>query len=108
MKFDIKCYKNDTLSLNFEMKVNDVPLDLTGSTIRLQVRPSAGSNTLTLSLTAGNGINITGTDSNIVTINKLITIAAGDYVYDLEIQFANGEVKTYVQGAFKVTEDITK
>lgn len=108
VKFDIKCWKNDTLSLSYEMKVNDVPLDLSGATVRLQVRPTAGSNTLTLSITNGNGINITGTDHNIIAISKLITIASGDYVYDLEVAFANGEVKTYVHGSFKVSEDVTK
>jgi hypothetical protein len=108
VNFPIKCWRNDTLTLNFEMKVNDVPLDLSGATVRMQIRPSYGSNTLTLSIAEGTGITVTGDDDNIVSISKLITITAGEYVYDLEIQYASGEVKTYVQGAFSVHEDVTK
>lgn len=104
----LKVWRNDTLALNFELKVEDEPIDLSSATIRMQIRPDYGSNTLTLSLTEGNGITVTGTSNNMVALNKVITIASGEYVYDLEAAFANGDVKTYVKGEFIVSEDSTK
>jgi hypothetical protein len=108
VNFPIKILKNDSLNTVLEFKVNDVPLDLSGATVRMQIRPSATSSTLSLALTEGSGISVGGTDNNIVTLNKLINIAAGNYVYDLEIDFGSNVVKTYLKGDFVVTEDVSK
>lgn len=107
-KYDIQVWRNDTLSLNFALSVDNVPIDLTNATIRMQVRPTFGSNTLSLALTEGNGITVSGTNNNVIELRKNIAIEAGDYVYDIEAAFDNGYVKTYVQGVFQVSEDSTK
>lgn len=107
-KHDIKMWRNDTLAINFELSIDDVPINLGGATVRMHVRPSYGSNTLTLAFTEGNGITVTGASNSVIEVKKLITIAAGNYVYDLESQFSNGDVKTYIKGNFIVQEDITK
>lgn len=107
-KHDLKVWRNDTLAINYELSIDGQPIDLSGATIRMQVRPDYGSNTLSLAFTEGNGITVTGTDHNVIEVKKLINIASGSYVYDLESQFSNGDVKTYVKGAFIVSEDATK
>lgn len=107
-KHDIKVWRNDTLAINFELSIDGAPIDLSGATIRMQVRPEVGSNTVTLALTEGDGITVTGSSHNMVEVKKLITTAAGSYVYDLESQFSNGDVKTYVKGNFVISQDITQ
>lgn len=107
-KHDIKTWRNDTLAINFELSIDGAPIDLSGATIRMQVRPDYGSNTLTLAFTEGSGITVSGANNNMIEVKKLINIASGNYVYDLEAQFANTDVKTYVKGNFTVSEDSTK
>lgn len=107
-KHDIKVWRNDTLSINFELSIDGVPINLGGATVRMQIRPNYGSNTLTLAFTEGDGITVSGTTNNIIQIKKIISIASGNYVYDLESQFSNGDVKTYIRGNFIVSEDATK
>lgn len=107
-KHDIKTWRNDTLAINFELSIDGTDLNLSGATIRMQVRPAAGSATTTLALTEGDGITVSGANHNVIQLKKLITIAQGEYVYDLESQFSNGDVKTYLKGNFVVQEDITK
>lgn len=104
----LKVYKNDHLSTVLEFKLNDTPIDLSAATVLLQVRPTATSNTLTLAITNGNGITIGGDDNNQVTIYKLINIAAGEYVYDLQITYSSGQVKTYLHGEFIVSDDTSR
>lgn len=104
----IRVWRNDTLGINFTLDISGVPINLGSSTVRMQIRPDYGSNTLSLSLTEGNGITVTGTNNDTIEVKKLITLAAGSYVYDLEVQSSDGTVKTYVNGDFIVSEDATK
>lgn len=108
--FNIKAYKNDTLSLVFEMKLNGDPIDLSSSVVKMYVRPSAESNTLAMFFEEGNGITVSANPDNfenIININKVVNINAGEYVYDLEIT-TGSVVKTYLTGEFTVTQDVTR
>ncbi len=88
---------------------NDVPVDLTGSEIEIQVRKKPNSTDAELTLTEQNGgITVGGVDDNQITINYPVDIAAGTYVYDMVVVFPNGNEKTYIWGNFIVYEDITK
>jgi hypothetical protein len=42
-----------------------------------------------------------------ITINKDINLAAGNYVYDMAVKFSNTNIKTYIWGNFIVYQDIT-
>ncbi len=88
---------------------NDVPVDLTGSDVEIQVRKKPNSTDAELTLTEQNGgITVGGVDDNQITINYPVDIAAGTYVYDMVVVFPNGNEKTYIWGNFIVYEDITK
>jgi hypothetical protein len=108
-QYNVKIWRNDTWGQTFAILSNDVAVDLTGSTIVIQVRqsPSSATSLLTLSTTAST-ITITGTSHNQVTLNKVVDIPAGTYNYDMNITFPSGVVKTYIWGTFIVQEDITK
>lgn len=81
--YPIKVWRNDTLPIVFEIKIGDTPVDLSGADVRLQVRPSAGSATILINLSEGAGITVGGANNNQISIRSVITIAAGEYVYDM-------------------------
>jgi hypothetical protein len=112
MSLNFSHIKSDTFDqVNFELKVNTVVKNLTGAVIRMQLRKTADDETPALSLTsvAGAGITITSPTTGLFKINtQIINIPVFDYEYDIEIAFADGTVKTYVQGIFSITQEITR
>jgi hypothetical protein len=108
-QYNVKIWRNDSWSQTFAILADTTPVDLSGSTILLQVRPSAASASVVLTLsTANSSISIGGANRNQITLNKIVDVAAGSYVYDMNVTFPTGEVKTYIWGNFIVQEDITK
>jgi hypothetical protein len=108
-QYNISIWRNDTWSQVMRITANDVPVDLTGSDVEIQVRKKPNSTDAELTLTEQNGgITVGGVDDNQITINYPVDIAAGTYVYDMVVVFPNGNEKTYIWGNFIVYEDITK
>ena len=108
-QYNIQLWRNDTWAQTFAITANNVAVDLSGSTITIQVRKTANAPAVDLSLsTGGNGITISGVGNNLIVLNKVVNIAAGNYLYDMNVTFPSGVVKTYVWGTFLVQEDITK
>jgi len=107
--YNIQIWQNDTWSQIFQLKANDIPIDLTGAFVEIQVRQTPTSSTAVMTLDSNdNGITLGGVDLNQITINSPVTATAGGYVYDMTIQFPNGNVKTYIWGSFIVYADITQ
>ena len=111
MALDFTHIKGDTFELvNFQMLVNSVALNLTGCTLRMQLRKEYGGIVyLSLTSVASAGITITTAASGLFKINKqIIDIDANNYIYDIELIKADGTVKTYISGNFYVTNDVTR
>lgn len=108
-QYNVKIWRNDSWMQVFALLADTTPINLTGCTVVVQVRTSADAPTsaLTLSTTNG-GISIGGINNNQITLNKKVDIPADSYVYDMNVSFPSGEVKTYIWGTFFVQEDITK
>lgn len=84
-----------------------VPIDLTGATIRMQLRRSPTSNVV-FQIQVGAGITITNAMAGQFKINEqIIDIEPGDYFYDIEFTIDN-VVKTWVRGTWKIIADITR
>jgi hypothetical protein len=84
------------------------PIDLTGYSARLQVRPRSGGNVL-VSLTSGSGITLGTTNGTIdLTISAGATslLPAGSYRYDLEL-VTGTTVTRLIEGLFTVSAEIT-
>jgi hypothetical protein len=108
-QYNVQIWRNDSWSQIFTIIADSVPVNLTGCTITIQVRKTASASTIDLTLsTADSTITIGGASFNQITLNKKVTIAAGSYLYDMNVSFPTGVVKTYVWGSFFVQEDITK
>lgn len=87
------------------------PINLSNYTARMQVRQSYTATQTVLSLTNGSGITLGGTAGTIdllIPATTTASIGAAQYVYDLEIESASGEVTRVVQGTFSVTPEVTR
>lgn len=107
--YNIQIWKNDNWAQTFGLFANQVPIDLTGSFVEIQIRPSINSSTVTATLDSdGNGITVGGVDNNLILVDYQVTFAAGPYVYDMTVVFPGDFVKTYIWGTFVVYQDITQ
>ena len=89
---------------------NGTPIDLTGYTARMQVRPKFGSDNAVLTISSpSSGIVITpltGTLNLTATTAQTGDIPGGFYVYDLEIT-SGGVVTRLMQGSVTVRDQVT-
>jgi hypothetical protein len=87
------------------------PVNLTNYTARMQARSTYDASTAALSLTNGSGITLGGTAGTIgLLVGATVTAAIGaaQYVYDLELVSASGEVTRLIEGTLIVTPEVTR
>lgn len=111
MGLNFQNIKGDTFEqVTFELLLNSEPYSLEDAIIRMQLRKEYGGIPY-LSLTSidNAGITITDAVNGHFKINEqIIDICAGNYLYDIEIEFGDGSVKTYVSGNFVIKNDVTR
>lgn len=85
------------------------PVDLTGATARMQIRAGLGSALLLELNTENGGLAIIGPGTLVRTLSAAQTAALTwtDGVYDLEVEYADGTVQRYLQGAVTVSREVT-
>jgi hypothetical protein len=110
-KYNIVCPQGSTYDQQFTYSINDVPVNLTTYTARMQVREKHTSTTKTLDLTTENGRIVLGGAAGTITVNvpaaSTAALVAKDYVYDLEL--VSGSIVTRLfEGKFLVTAEVTK
>ena len=111
MSLNFSHIQGDTFeAVNFAVVKNAVPVNLTGAVIKMQVKKEcAGLNILSFSTVGSAGLTITNAVAGLFKINKqIINIPEFNYIYDIEITFLNGDVKTWIEGNFVVKCDITR
>ena len=109
-KFNLICEQATTFNFQFSVNNNAVPINLTGYTGTMTVRPFVGSSTTTITATTTNGrMVITGATGTVtVTISSALTeeIVAGRYSYDLVLD-SGSTVTRFLEGLFIVTGAVT-
>lgn len=103
--------KGDTFeSVNFEIKVDGVAIDLTDARIRMQLKKECGGKSyLSLTTLLNAGLTITDALLGKFKINEqVIDIEVGTYIYDIEIKFADNSVKTWISGEFIINCEVTE
>ena len=103
--------RNDTFyEVPFQIVKNNVEVDLTGAVITMQLRKVYGGEIfLNLTSVASAGITITTPLEGRFKINEqIISIEASTYLYDIQIAFADGTVKTWISGDFIINNDVTR
>ncbi len=111
MSLNFSHIKGDTFeAVNFAVVKNTVALNLTGAVIKMQLKKECGGVAiLSFTSVASAGLTITNAAGGLFKINKqIINIPEYNYLYDIEITFADGTVKTWVEGNFVVKCDITR
>ena len=91
--------------------INGVKADFTDAIIRMQLRKKDCDLKAVLSLTsvANAGLTIVDAVNGIFKINKqVINVDVYNYVYDIEIEFADGTIKTYIRGNFNILAEVTR
>ncbi len=109
-KFNLICEQATTFNFQFSINNDAVPINLTGYTGTMTVRPFVGSSTTTITATTTNGrMVITGATGTVtVTISAALTeeIVAGRYSYDLVLD-SGATVTRFLEGLFIVTGAVT-
>jgi hypothetical protein len=110
--YKIICDQGATFQRVFTItESNDEPMDLTGYTARMQIRPEIESSDVLIELTTQNGrITLGGTAGTIelnLTPQNTATIDR-DGFYDLEIISSGGAVHRVLRGRFVVNLEVTR
>ena len=111
MALDFTHIKGDSFeAVNFQIIVNDNPLNLNGCSLHMQLRKEYGGVVfLSLTSVASAGITISNPTGGLFRINKqIINLDAFNYIYDIQLIKADGSVKTYISGNFNITNDVTR
>lgn len=108
--YDIICLQGATFDTIFTYSVGGTPINLTGYTAAMQVRPSYPAAPI-ISLTTGNGITLGGAAGTIrvqIAAGTTASYKAAQLLYDLELTSGSGVVIRLLQGRFTITSEVTR
>ena len=110
---NLTLYQGATFQRVLKLTDANGPVNLTGATVRMQVRQTVGAGAVLLALTEANGrALITNTVEGEITLKMFatdtaaLTFASG--VYDLEIEYADGTVDRLLEGKLRVSPEVTR
>lgn len=110
-KYNLVCDQATTFNFVFTININNVPLNLSGYTGTMTVRPFVGATTTTVVASTANGRMVLGgaLGSVSITIDAATTgaISASRYSYDLVLD-SGSTVTRYLEGKFIVTGAVTQ
>lgn len=110
--YNITVYRGDTWNgiPTIELKKNDAPIVIpTDAKIYMQVKSDCEEPIAMQTLSTENGAIsiIDGTNGKFRINPTIINIDGGTYVYDVQINFTDTNIKTYMRGNFTVIPDVT-
>lgn len=109
---NLTIYKGDTFDFTFKLRTKGAfgapgdYVDLTGATAKAQIRASQDDTTVMAEFTCS-----TGDDTGSVSLQLSPTQTAaltGNGVWDVQITFADGAIKTYLAGTTTVVKEVTR
>lgn len=106
------CPQGSTFRRTLTYTLDEVPVDLSGYSSRLQVREYYYSTDPVVSLISGSG-GITmggsaGTIDILISASTTSVFPTGTHVYDLEIVSPSDIVDRLIEGTFNVTPEVTR
>ena len=108
-RYNITVYQGTTFTLSPVWKVDNLPVNLTGYTAKMQVRDISGN--LIVELSTSNGkIVITpalGQVAMTLTATQTAALAVGNYNYDLNLTDTASNVYKILEGAFILKASVT-
>lgn len=109
MEYNFTHKQGDTFkAVNFA--VTGTPTLPTIATVKMQLRKECGGLVaLNLTSVASAGITIVDAVTGLFKINEqIINIPEYNYLYDIQITFVDGIIRTWLSGSFNVECDITR
>ena len=101
-----------TFNLLLTWEIDNIPVNITNWTARLQARVDVEDSEVILSLTTSNGGITLGGAAGTISLDQTATqtalLPAGTYVYDLELISAAGAVTRLVQGELNISPEVTR
>lgn len=107
---NLRIEQGATFELKMHWKVDDVAVDLTGYSARMQGRSRSDSPSALFDLSDGSGIALGGAEYNIIiTLSAAATLAMKPQtgVYDLLLISPSGAVTRFIEGEFTVVAGVT-
>lgn len=89
---------------------NGSPINITGYSARLKIKPFPGSGTTILSLTESSGLTITGASGRIdvlITATQTAAMTFTTAYYDLEVESGAGVVSRLMSGSVVLLKEVT-
>lgn len=109
-QLNLTMYQGASFTYTFTWTTDGEPVNLSGYTARMDVRPSAKSDDAVFEFVDGDGLALGGEAGTItISVNAEDSAAApsGQYVYDLLLD-SGGEVTRLVEGVFVIEAGVTK
>jgi hypothetical protein len=123
LRYDLVCKAGSTFRKSFAFRAGDTdgdPLDFTGFTARMQVRPAIDSPDVLVTLSTEDLSLIDGPTGTlefvledgqldlVIDAETTALFAKANYFYDIEIVSPGGEVDSPLYGRFKVLPEVTR
>lgn len=109
-KYNMICPQGATFTKRLTWTIDEVPVDLTGYTGKMQARVSYGSKCEPIfTLTTENGgisVDDQGNIDLLISSNETENFFAKEYVYDIELD-SGSERYRLIEGKFIVTPEVT-
>jgi len=109
--YDFTIEQGATFNLLMTWKIDNIAVNLSGYTARLQARIDVDEVDTILSLTTGSGITLGGAAGTITldqSASQTAVLPKGEYVYDLELQSSSGVVTRLLQGELNISAEVTR
>jgi hypothetical protein len=107
----MKVYQGSTFTLRPRWKIDGTYVNVTGYSANMIVRNSPTSATAIVTLSTANGRIVSGSTNGEFVLSlsaaQTTALAAGQYVYDLEVTSPGGVVTRLLEGGFIVYEGVT-
>tara|TARA_E500000178_G_C17029989_1_gene760087 strand:+ start:22 stop:360 length:339 start_codon:yes stop_codon:yes gene_type:complete len=98
-----------TFDRQITVQENNQALNLTGYSVRMQMRSTHDSSTIALTFTTTVASPATEGKINLIaTATDTAAIEEGIYVYDLEIESSGGSVTRLLEGQVTVSPEVTR
>lgn len=110
--YNINVQQGSTFERNITVTDEEgTPINFTGYTARMQIRPEVDSSTIFADLTTENGLIVLGGvfGTIFLTINAVTTsLMTREGVYDLEIISSGGKIYRLLKGIVRIDHEVTR
>lgn len=104
--------RGDTFTRELTVNRNGDPMDLDGYSARMDIRSENGKGSAVLTISTEDYITVLGENNNVLKITVPAELmefpAANTYKYDIELTSPSGIVQTWIEGMFRLVQDITQ